>query len=391
MSPASGNTIGAPPEFALLLRLLSPREETEGAREVISGGVDWGRLVELAIHHKVLALLYAGLDGELRDYVPEEPLKYLEGQVRHNARRNLLLTAKLLKLLARFDAEGIRAVPFKGPLLALSAYGDSAMRQFSDLDLLIRPADVPRARALLVELGYAPQFSLDERQEGRYIRRRNEHLFTHEREGVHVDLHWSLSPRWLHSDKGGEEIWSRVVTTTVAGRSVPTLDPDDLLLFLCVHGSKHCWGQLGMICDVATLLRSTPPDWEVLFRRAREQGSTRMLRLGLHMASTLFGVELPGEAAGGIEGDPKIKSLAAESCARLVREPEEPWGRFEELRFDAKVIEGLRSKALFYVDVLMTPTPLEWEYLTLPERLSFLYYLVRPFRLAVKHGRVYPG
>ena len=146
-----------------------------------------------------------------------------------------------------------------------------------------------------------------------------------------------------------------------------------------------------MICDVATLLRSTPPDWELLFRRAREQGSTRMLRLGLHMASTLFGVELPGEAAGGIRGDPKIESLAAESCARLVREPEVPWGRFEELRFDAKVIEGLRSKALFYVDVLMTPTPLEWEYLTLPERLSFLYYLVRPFRLAVKHGKVHPG
>ena len=53
----------------------------------------------------------------------------------------------------------------------------------------------------------------------------------------------------------------------------------------------------------------------------------------------------------------------------------------------AKVIEGLRSKTLFYLDMLMTPTPLEWEYLTLPERLSFLYYLVRPFRLAFKHGK----
>ena len=116
-----------------------------------------------------------------------------------------------------------------------------------------------------------------------------------------------------------------------------------------------------------------------------------MLRLGLHMASTLFGVELPGEAAEGIRADPKIKGLAAESRAKLWREPEEPWGRFEELRFDARVIEGLRSKALFYLDVLMTPTPLEWEYLTLPERLSFLYYVVRPFRLALKHGRLYSG
>jgi hypothetical protein len=386
MSPASGIASNAPPEFALLLHLLSPREKAEGARAIINSGVDWGRLVRLAAHHKVLGQLYAALGGELRGHIPEEALKHLEVQVQGNARRNLLLTAKLLKLLALLDAEGIRAVPFKGPLLALSAYGDSAMRQFSDLDLLIRPADVPRARALLIGQGYAPQFSLDERQEARYIKRRNEHLFTNEGEGVHVDLHWSLSPRWLHADGGGEDIWARVGTTTVAGRSVPTLDPHDLLLFLCVHGSKHCWSQLGMACDVATLLRATPPDWEVLFTRARAQGSTRMLRLGLYMASTLFGVELPQEVAEGINTDLRVKSLAAESYAKLLREPEEPWGRFEELSFDAKVIEGLRSKALFYLDMLMTPTPLEWEYLTLPERLSFLYYLVRPFRLAIKHG-----
>ncbi len=387
MPSASGIAIQAPSGFALLLRLLSPREKAEGARAIINSGVDWGRLVRLAAHHKVLAQLYAALGGELRDYVPEEAFEHLEGQAQGNARRNLLLTAKLLKLLALLDAGGVRAVPFKGPLLALSAYGDSAMRQFADLDLLIRPADVPRARALLVEQGYAPQFSLDEGQEAKFIRRRNEHLFTNEREGVYVDLHWSLSPRWLHPDTDGEGIWSRVGATTVAGRSVPTLDRNDFLLFLCVHGSKHCWSQLGLAYDVATLLRGAPPDWDVLFERARAQGSTRMLRLGLHMASTLFGVGLPREVVEGIDADPRIQSLAAESYVKLLRDPEEPWGRFEELRFDARVIEGLRSKVLFYLDVLMTPTPLEWEYLKLPERLSFLYYLVRPFRLALKHGR----
>lgn len=387
MSPASGINFDAPPEFGLLLRLLSRREQPEEARGVFDRGVDWGRLVALALHHKVAAQLYAALGGELRGYVPAEALKQLEGQVRGNARRNLLLTSRLLKLLALLDAEGIRAVPFKGPLLALSAYGDSAMRQFSDLDLLVRPADVPRVRTLLVEQGYIPQFTLDERQEAKLVRRRNERLFTDESQGVYVDLHWSLSPRWLHSDQGGEDIWGRVGAVTVAGRSVPTLDASDLLLFLCVHGSKHCWTQLSMACDVATLLqRATPPAWEALFARARGQGSTRMLRLGLHLASTLFGVELPREVAAEIRADARIERLAAESYAKLLRDPAEPWGKFEELRFDAKVIEGLRVKTLFYLDVLLTPTPLEWDYLPLPERLSFLYYFVRPVRLALKHA-----
>jgi hypothetical protein len=391
MTPAAGITFEAPTEFALLLRLLSPQDKAGGAREVIYSGVDWERLVRLAVHHKVLAQLYAVLGSELRDYVPAEAFQHLEEQAHDNARRNLLLTAKLLKLLALFGAEGIRAVPFKGPLLALSAYGDSSMRQFGDLDLLVRPEDVPRARRVLVSQGYAPQFPLTDAQESRLIKFRNEHAFYHEGQGVAVDLHWMLSPRWLHADSNGEGIWSRLQSAAVGGRPVPTLDPNDLLLFLCVHGSKHCWSQLGMVYDVATLLRSAAPDWEALFARARREGSTRMLCLGLHMASTLFRVELPEDVAAGINADPRIKSLAAESCAKLRREPEEPWGQFEELRFNARVIEGLRVKALFYLDALMTPTPLEWEYLTLPERLSFLYYLVRPFRLALKHGKVYSG
>src|SRR5215208_1100208 len=106
MSPASGTIHEAPPEFALLLRLLSPRGQAGGAREVIGGGgVDWGRLVRLAVHHKVLAQLHAALGGEFRDYVPEEAFRRLGGRAHDNARRNLLLTAKLLKLLSLFGAE----------------------------------------------------------------------------------------------------------------------------------------------------------------------------------------------------------------------------------------------------------------------------------------------
>lgn len=391
MSPASGISFGAPPEFKLLLRLLSRQERAEGARPLLNSAPDCGQLVRLAAHHKVLAQLYAALSGELRDYVPDEVFAQLEGQVQENARRNLLLTARLLKLLALFDAKGVKAVPFKGPLLALSAYGDSSMRQFVDLDLLVRPEDVPRARRLLVSQGYTPQFSLTDAQESKLVKFRNEHTFSHEGEGVLVDLHWTLSPRWLHAEADEGGVWARLDSTTVAGRQIPTLAASDLILFLCAHGSKHCWSQLGMTYDLATLLSARAPDWPTLFREARRQGSTRMLLLGLHMASTLFGVELPAKVTNAIAANPKVEKLAGEAYAKLLRDPDEPWGFFEESRFNLKVIERARTKALYYLDLLATPTPLEWEFVRLPDRLFFLYYLVRPFRLALKHGKVYSG
>ena len=38
-------------------------------------------------------------------------------------------------------AEGIDVIPLKGPVLAEAVYPDAALRPFSDLDLLVRPAD----------------------------------------------------------------------------------------------------------------------------------------------------------------------------------------------------------------------------------------------------------
>ena len=144
-----------------------------------------------------------------------------------------------------------------------------------------------------------------------------------------------------------------------------------------------------MVYDLMMLLRAEEPDWPALFREAGRQGSTRMLLFGLHMASTLFGVELPEVATKAIVADPKVEELARESYARLRRDHDEPWGFFEESRFNLRLIERARTRALYYLDLLATPTPLEWEFVRLPDRLFFLYYLVRPLRLVLKHaGRI---
>jgi Uncharacterised nucleotidyltransferase len=71
-----------------------------------------------------------------------------------NALRNVFLAGTLLKLLRLLEAHGIAALPYKGPVLAALAYGNVAFRQFGDLDLLVRPQDADRAKALLWAQGY---------------------------------------------------------------------------------------------------------------------------------------------------------------------------------------------------------------------------------------------
>ena len=68
---------------------------------------------------------------------------------RTNSTRNLVLTAELLRLFNLFDQAEIPAISFKGPVLTQLLYGDFSLREFSDLDIVVREADVSKAEDIL--------------------------------------------------------------------------------------------------------------------------------------------------------------------------------------------------------------------------------------------------
>ena len=71
--------------------------------------------------------------------MPADAREELEGRAQANRLRDLELTGELARLLDRFRRDGIAAVPYKGPVLAAQAYGDVALREFVDLDILVHP------------------------------------------------------------------------------------------------------------------------------------------------------------------------------------------------------------------------------------------------------------
>ncbi len=136
------------PEENLLLSSISPHhgpEQVKAVRSLIRQGIDWSYLLQIAAHHGVLPLLYKSLNTTCRDTIPEQILDELRRLFRDNAVRNLFLTETLIKLLKQLAAHEIPAIPFKGPVLASSLHGDISLRQFGDLDILVRKQDVPAA------------------------------------------------------------------------------------------------------------------------------------------------------------------------------------------------------------------------------------------------------
>src|SRR6516164_4174723 len=182
-----------PPEFQLLL--YGARSEPASGpikRLVDQSAIDWGKLLALADQHCVRPLLLQSLKAVCWDAVPQSIRRELERFYKSNAQKNLLLAGELLRLLGRFKENEMPIVAFKGPILAEAVYGDLSLREFCDLDLLIREQDLTKAEDILLACGYAAQFP-DRDYRTAFLSYHGQYAFRREQSDLWIDLHWQFS------------------------------------------------------------------------------------------------------------------------------------------------------------------------------------------------------
>ena len=380
-------TVSDRPEVELLLCCARTRIEPKTAariRTLLQQDIDWAYLIQTAARHGVIPLLYQSLSTTSPEAVPKTILSQLRNHFHTNAFHNLSLTKELLLLLNLLESNGIKAIPFKGSVLAASVYGNLALRQFGDLDILVSRQDYLRTKNLLISQGYY-ELPLNLNWEAQMV---------HENSRVNVDLHWGITPIERPFKLNFERLWSRLEPVPLANTTVKSLLPEDLLLILCVQIARNCWEQnerLSQICDISELLRVHPAmNWEHVINQASKLGGKRMLFFGLLLASSLLGTALPEEIHFLVQADPIVKTLVMQVSSKLLGAEHEVRNELEEKRFYLQVRERLQDKLPYFLGrwlyFRIVPTPQDWEFLPLPDSLSSLYYLVKPIRLLVKWG-----
>ena len=383
------------PETALLLccaRTQMDAESAEHVRVLLREDLDWAYLFELAWRQGLIPLLYQHLDALGPEGVPDRHLERLRTGFHNNARHSLAFTAELCCTLKMFESHGIAALPFKGPVLAAAVYGNLALRQFGDLDILVHKQDVLRATELLVTQGYRPQHEMTAAQARTFLKYGCQHSLLHGN-GTVVELHWAFTQRYFTFPLDPESVWNRAKPVSLSGTAVLNLSPEDLLLFLCVHGAKHCWERLAWVCDVAELLRVHPGmAWDAVMAQARVLGSTRMLWLGLFLAGAWLGAPLPEAIWQRVQADPTVRALAAQVDAQLFQEPELPNAVrcFFHLRSRERLRDRIRYCVRYFPSYfrrqVLPPNERDREWCSLPASFSFLYYGLRPIRLLIQYG-----
>lgn len=176
------------------------QEEILRIQSLVQKNIDWKYLIKMAQHHGVMPLLYKSLSIACPKAVPAMVMETLQKNYQANGQRNLFMAGELIKLLHLFDSNGIPAVPFKGTALTASVYGNLALRQFSDLDILVQKQDVLKARDLLVSSGYTQEVEFKEAHAEALLKYQYELPFAHKNRKIFVELQWELVPRYLNYD-----------------------------------------------------------------------------------------------------------------------------------------------------------------------------------------------
>jgi hypothetical protein len=371
-------------EWSALVECASPAHDRQRLAELLRSA-DWAQLLVLAEDHGVAGHLTASLRDLEEPLVPLEIRQSLADRQRARNFFTLRLNVELFRVLDRFTSEGIGALVVKGPVLAMQAYGDPAIRSYGDLDLLVRQRDIRRATELMSAAGYVAEVPLSAIDAGKIP---GQYLFSMPDSKLIVELHNDCTLRYFPRRLPLEECFSRQIRVRLDSHEAPALSVEDELVLICIHGAKHFWERLMWIADVAALAsRQTGIDWERVADSAKAVGAERMLHIGLRLASDLLKSQLPEKVQALVQADAGAARLAEQVCEWLPAAGGAPPGLFERAAFRLRMRGGLLSAPAYLLRLSVSPTEEDWKDGTGKNQPGFLDAIRRPFRLARKYRR----
>ena len=378
------------PEFRLVAACswIAPDHlEAEKSAEVASicaGQLDWQHILYLVRVHGVQAVVFETLNRHATIVVPDAIMTVMKEWRKCLVIQSLHQSSELIRLQGTFSSKGVDVMPLKGQMLSQRLYGTLGMRTSSDLDILVRTADLDSACQLLEADGYCCSLHgtvLTSKQKA-YIRNHLYHLeFYNQRNNITVELHWRLGSHW--SPEHMALVWENIEKVSWLGAEVVCQNSILQLLFLCDHGARHRFFCIKWLSDVAKAFTALPDrEWCNLLALAEALDLRATLAHSLLLVNWVYSVPLNQEVTAFVNGDKSVLKLSRKILRLL------------HLGSSAGVSHGRRLGGLFCswqvlrlrssLSLLRTLKPsliaaADFHDYPLPDSFFWAYYLLRPF------------
>jgi hypothetical protein len=291
--------------FTLLASFLDPhtaKTEIDSTLREVSP-THWTALSDLAYQQGVSLRFYQNLNiyGFPQQF-PETLRASLREAYLKNALRNMLILRHAGLLLENLKDRQVQTIALKGIYLAENINRSIAERNFGDIDLLVKRADLPKAIASAQECGFKPSTYFDPADQDIDIK----HVpAMFNAEGLPLEIHWTLLEEDEPFSIDTTELWRRAVPAKVAGVDVFALSPEDFAAHLCLHFTYQHHLSLGLkgLLDVVDVLRhfQSQFDWERFMMIVSSWQCQRVIWLTFSLVREFSAFSIPDEVMKALQ------------------------------------------------------------------------------------------
>ena len=373
-------------EDKLLLCCARTRINKEIEKKIISlvsMDLDWEYLVNMASRHRLRPLLYVNLNSICPEKLPEDVLGNLKSYYMANVQKNLMLTGELVKIINILESNDIKAIPYKGPVLATSAYGNIGLREFGDIDIFIDKSDALKVKNAMLTNEYelCPPINIED---SFYMKFNAEYRFINNKTNHIIEIKWKFEDDFFSFPVNPQILLEELNKLDINSFQLNTFSPSNIILIICIHCANHSWSRLSWICDISEFIQSEKMDWYDVLEKSEKLGVKRILLINLILARDFFDLKLPNEILSHLNSDSSAKQISFQIKKRIFKKQ---FNIAERFILDLKKRENLKDGVKDCINGLITPSYADFLDMQLNEQFFPLYHIIRPFLLIKRYGK----
>ncbi|AFK02402.1 hypothetical protein Emtol_1253 [Emticicia oligotrophica DSM 17448] len=280
--------------------------------------VDWERIKKMLAYHRIRPVFYEACRrvGFSNMYIQQ-----LEKFVKIQVLSSLTDKNELENISTILQEKNIEVLPYKGILFSEKLYHNLALRESSDIDIIVKEEHAKEGLKALLNAGFEvkieKKINLDFSNENvldnllkipsrelslRRKQKRNEVR--------NIDYHWAISEKYRGNVINIEDFFKDIILEDFGKKKIWVPNPKGIFkLLLNHHGGRDCWMRLKDVCDlIAFRSKYSYLDIKLLLKYASEMQMVRTFELGMYLCENLSSKKLKH-----VEKDYKIVSKVIES------------------------------------------------------------------------------
>ena len=352
---------------------------------IANPSINWTILYKLTHLHRVWHQVYAALTPlENKHSIPI--YKKLALHCQRDKSRILTTAAETLRIAREFTKHNLQHCFIKGVTLNESLYGGLITRPCKDIDVWVVAPSYRQAMDVLISLGYQkklPAYELSGFKEQYYMQHKRDMTFYHVEQKIEVELHFRLSYFGICFNPPST---GTIHNTLLLNTPIQTLDDNNHLFYLMMHGASHAFIRLRWLNDIALYIKSGKCSLNTVMALANQARCEHIIIQTLILVRDFLKLETP-EMQKILSCSNKHPSKLASICKKFIIDGYDLSGgigiyskHFFIYRFYLTKLAptGYRLNAilgdLFKIDNV-------FPHVTFSNQLKFMYYILYPFCL----------